>query len=106
MAMTPMEFESYDSDTITTGIANASGTLRFYKKNGMVTLIVDVSPSSSSNITFTIPEKYRPITGIYHQYYYNTQNVYLYFYNTGAATIIHTNTNDVLTTVSYVGNDL
>lgn len=94
-----------EKDVITTGITNATGSITFNKKHGVVTMSIDVSPTNAnSNIGFTIPEKYRPIDSVYNQYTYNGNNIYIFFYPAGNVTIAHSTASGIIQTITFIAN--
>lgn len=97
-----MSQNKYYSDTVT-DINGGTGNVRLYKRNGICMMNVEVTPSGADNVTFTIPSAYKSIGAVFHQWEYNGQSNYVYFYRNGTnVTITHTGNNEIADIITYI----
>lgn len=92
-----------------TSITNASGTIRYMKRNGVVTMSIDVTPSAANtNITWVHPEEFYPANSIYNRWIPSGSNAcYLYFYGgSGTVTLQHTASAAISYTLTYVAKTM
>lgn len=100
-----MSRNKYYSDTIR-DINGGTGTIRLYKRNGICTMEVEVTPSGTGSVTVTIPDAYKSIGAVFHQWEYNGQSNYVYFYaNNTNVTIVHTGNNEIADIITYMTSE-
>ena len=85
-----------------TSFTNASGAARFRKLNRVITMVIDIEPSTGF-IKFNLPSGMEPIVNVYERRDIAGNEVYMYFYSNGGEVVIsHTSNTQISMVLTYI----